>query len=111
MFNCVVALDLTDYRPAGTFLADFHPYFGAGLGAVYSGARDSNLITGSGKGYFESGSEFSLAYQIFTGLEFDLNEYVSLYGEFRWLYNHDLPGGSLGQSDLGLWNAGVKVRY
>jgi len=111
MFNMILALDLADYGEVGTFRSAFHPFVGAGLGGALSGARDSNLMIGADSSEFADGTSFSFSYQFFAGLEYELSDYVSLYGEYRWLYVEDLPGGALSQADMGLWNAGVKVRY
>ncbi len=112
MFNAILALDLSDQeREVGPFMAAFHPYIGVGLGPSYSGARNSKIVTPTSVTNFDASSELSMAYQVFAGIEFDVSEYVSLYGEYRWLYIHDLPGGGLGKGELGLWNVGVKVRY
>ncbi len=111
MFNAVVALDLGDNCPCDSLRARLHPYIGAGIGGAHTGAGDNFLDVGTVSVAFADGSSLSFAAQVFGGLEFDLNECFSIYGEYRWLHIADLPGGALSDSDLGMWNTGLKIRY
>ncbi len=111
MANFILALDLTDYRDDIGFFANLHPYIGGGLGAAYTNA-DSSLVSGTGDGLtLGSSSKISFAYQIFAGLEVDLSDYVSIYGEYRRLWIDNVGGSNFSRSKQDLWNIGFKVQY
>lgn len=105
MLNLILALDLEDSCSPG--LADLHPYLGVGIGGSHTSAGNHSLNGTT----FASGSSFSLATQVLVGVEKDLSDCFSLYGEFRWLDVADLPGGALIESDMGMITTGIKIRY
>ncbi len=111
MVNFILALDLSDYRDDVGFLASLHPYIGGGLGGAYTNA-DSSLLSGSGDGLsLGSSGKISFAYQFLAGLEVDLSDYVSIYGEYRRLWINNVAGSNFSESDRNLWNIGFKVQY
>lgn len=115
MANLTLALDLADYRDdVGPFWAAFHPYIGAGFGGAYTWQRNGkikDLTDGSEISNGNSG-DFTFAYQLFAGVEFDLTDTLSLYAEYKYLVFDDL-GTSSGISDYqhNLFGAGLKMQY
>ncbi len=112
MANAILALDLSDYREDLGFLAAFHPYIGAGVGAAYSNVSNSSLETADGRTLkLADGSKVTFAYQIIAGLEIELSDYFSIYGEYRRLWIDDIAGATFTSGDQNLWGAGFKVQY
>lgn len=114
MANLTLALDLSDYRDdLGPFWASFHPYIGAGVGGAYVWQRNYKLERANGS--IQNGGnsgDFTFAYQLFAGVEFDLTDTLSLYAEYKYLVFDDL-GASTGVSDYqhNLFGAGLKMQY
>lgn len=112
MANVLLALDLTDYRDELGFLASFHPYIGVGAGAAYTNVSSGSITTAEGRTLsLGDGAKVTLAYQLIAGLEIDLSDYFSIYGEYRRLWIDDIAGSSLTSGDQNLWGLGFKVQY
>ncbi len=113
MANVVLALDLGQgQEEVGSFASALHPYVGAGLGVAYASMGSRNIDTPEGKSKsLGDSSDFTFAYQVFAGLELDLGDYVSIYGEYRYLVLQELAGGSVSDFAEDLWGFGVKVKY
>ncbi|MEM7143688.1 MAG: outer membrane beta-barrel protein [Verrucomicrobiota bacterium] len=112
MFNGILALDLDQHRDdVGDFIAALHPYVGAGLGWAYSRQRGGTLTTPTGTSSFPRNSDNSFAWQFFAGLEVDLTERVSVYGEYKYLVLDKAAGDNISDYKLDLWTMGVKVEY
>lgn len=116
--NLVLALDLGAVRDqVGDFLAGFHPYIGVGAGAGYSSleAFEGN-VKGQGDGKnrklrVDGGSKIDFAYQLMAGLEIDLDEDVSIFGEFKHMSLGGAGGGAVSDYQRDLWVFGCKLAY
>ena len=114
--NLVLALDLEPYRDqVGDVLAAFHPYVGAGIGAAYSSLEDFSLKIrdeeGGEKKVDAEGSKIDFAYQVFGGLEIDLSEEFSIYGEYKRMVLEGTGTESITDYERDLWVLGFKVNY
>ena len=59
----------------------------------------------------ENGSKASFGYQIFGGVEVELSEELSLYGEYRYLDLYDLGQGDLQGAALNQFLFGMRLAY
>jgi opacity protein-like surface antigen len=92
MLNGTLTLDLRKYRPRlGKFLPRFRPYVGGGIGGAqlwYRNQRTQSFGDLLGVPTASSASPFSLdefvfASQIFTGIEYRVNDKLGIYTEYR----------------------------
>lgn len=118
--NFVLALDLNAYREqVGDILAGIHPYIGAGIGAAYttmSGSETKARYRGEDGSYsktekFSGGSKLDWAYQFFGGIEFELLEDMSIFGEYKYLALQGTGSELLRNYDRDVWVVGVKLQY
>jgi opacity protein-like surface antigen len=116
--NLVLALDLGSIREeVGDFLAGLHPYIGAGIGASYSSVENfDGKLNGRGsardqKLHVEGGSKFGFAYQLMAGLEVELDDDVSLFGEYKRVSMDQTGASSIRDYETDLWIFGCKLSY
>lgn len=112
MGSAVVSLDLSSQREqVGDFLANFHPYIGVGFGGGY--VSEDNIVSrqdGKTKSR-DNRNQFSLASDWVVGVEFNLSDELSLYGEYKRLYVDDFGGNDVSNAELSLWTIGVRFAY
>lgn len=115
MVNFVLALDLEPYRDQlGDFLVALHPYAGIGAGAAYTTLDEMNvrLVNGEQEERIDVGGEkFDFAYQFIGGLEVDLSDEFSIYGEYKHVVLEGTPSGLISDYQRDLWMLGFKVTY
>lgn len=112
MINLVVALDLGAYRQElGDFAAAIHPYIGVGGGAAYSKTSDFNTRIDGKEVKLDSGSKVGFAYQLITGLEFDLAEDFSIFGEYKRVAISNTGSENIKDYERNLWVFGCKLAY
>jgi opacity protein-like surface antigen len=114
--NLVLALDLAAYREnVGDFWAAFHPYVGIGGGAAYSSLEgfDVRVKTRDGRKKLkvDGGSDFDFAYQLFTGLEFELDSDFSVFGEYKLIGINSTGSDAVRDYERDLWTIGCKFGY
>jgi len=70
----------------------FHPYVGAGVGGAYMHVTSENLVINSAGGQdvlHGQGSDFVFVPQGVAGVEFDIVQTWSIFGEYKYLYYVD----------------------
>lgn len=114
MFNAGITLDLSKYRARiGRVLPRFRPYFGVGAGGTQVWFRNTTLTT-KVPGTLPTSApfsvdEFTLSWQIYGGLEYQVNDKFSIYAEYRTLHHTDLSLISDYSADF--FVAGMRLRY
>ena len=111
--NLVLGLDLEGFAPEGTDerALMIKPYIGAGAGVALTSLQDE-VRRFDGRGARpENGSKASFGYQIFGGVEVELSEELSLYGEYRYLDLYDLGQGDLQGAALNQFLFGMRLAY
>jgi outer membrane autotransporter protein len=113
MANGIVQLDFESLlgEEAG-WLANVKPYVGAGVGYGYgnqnkiaykrSGQRERNLTDGGEAGF---------GYQLIAGIEVELAENFSFYGEYRYMNLYDFGNSDINSVDFNIWALGVRFQY
>jgi opacity protein-like surface antigen len=114
--NVVLALDLAPYRDTvGDILSAIHPYIGAGIGGAYSRFDGMNgkgrTDDGSRKVRVDGGSKFDFAHQIFGGIEIDLDDEFSIFGEYKRITIESTGSDSIRNYERNLWIVGAKIGY
>jgi opacity protein-like surface antigen len=115
MINFVLALDLGIYGDAaGEWAPRIHPYIGAGVGGAYtkldsakSEVRDEERKKNV---HLDGNSGIGLVYQFFGGVEIDLIEDMSLFGEYKRLIHSEI-GDSITDYQRNAWMLGLKFAY
>lgn len=114
MGNGIVQLDLESIlgEEAG-WVGRIKPYVGAGVGFGY-GYQDHIAYKPPGRrerSNLSDGGEASFAYQLLAGVEVELAENFSVYGEYRYLDLYDFGNGDINGVDLSTWIVGVRFQY
>lgn len=114
MANGIIQLDL------GAILGDeagwvgrIKPYIGGGVGYGY-GAQDFIQAKFPGRqkvSRFNDGGETAFSSQLFAGVEIEVMENFSVYGEYRQMNFYDFGNGDLRSLDFGSWLVGVRFQY
>jgi opacity protein-like surface antigen len=89
------------------------PYIGAGLGYGY-GNQKHIAYRAPGKRRerdLEDGGEPSFGYQLFAGVEVELADNFSVFGEYRYMDLYDFGNGDIRAADVSVWMIGVRVQY
>jgi opacity protein-like surface antigen len=114
MLNGSVTLDLRRYRARiGPYLSRIRPYLGYGIGGAQLWFRNTETVTKdptkqASVSVFEM-DEFVFARQFFAGVEYNVNDRFSIYGEYRKLELEDFgPASNFEQES---WMAGLRMRY
>jgi opacity protein-like surface antigen len=121
MVNGSVILDLRKFRPRlGKVPTGFRPYFGGGVGGAQMWFREtqtqtvSEVLTGTPSSAtaefapFDQ-DQFVLAYQVFAGLEYQFNENISAYAEFRRVTFEKFD--IVREMETEVWGGGIHLRY
>jgi opacity protein-like surface antigen len=114
MANGIIQLDLGAIlgEEAG-WVGRIKPYIGGGLGFGY-GAQDFVQVRYPGTKRtrrFDDGGETAFSSQIFAGVEVEVMENFSVYGEYRQMNFYDFGNGDLRSLDFGSWLLGVRFQY
>jgi opacity protein-like surface antigen len=114
MANGVIQLDL------GAILGDeagwvgrIKPYIGGGVGYGY-GAQDFIQVKYPGTNKtrrLNDGGETAFSSQLFAGVEVEVMENFSVYGEYRQINFYDFGNSDLRALDFGSWLVGVRFQY
>ena len=114
MLNGSVTLDLRRYRARiGPYLSNIRPYLGYGIGGAQLWFRNTESVTKDptkqpSVSVFEM-DEFVFARQFFAGVEYNVNDRFSIYGEYRKLELEDFGPASNFETES--WMAGLRMRY
>jgi opacity protein-like surface antigen len=114
--NLVLALDLGGIRDqVGDFVAGLHPYIGIGVGGAYSSVERFETKVRSGGGdekiRVEGGSKIDFAHQLLAGLEIDLDDELSIFGEYKRISLDSTGSKSIRDYERDLWVFGCKFAY
>ncbi len=113
MANGIVQLDLETLlgEDAG-WVGAIKPYVGAGVGFGY-GYQDHIAYKHPGKKekQLDDGGEAGFAYQLIAGVEVELADNFSFYGEYRYLNLYDFGNGDIEGVDFSAWVLGVRFQY
>jgi hypothetical protein len=114
--NFVLALDLGAYRDqVGDFFAALHPYVGIGAGGAYSSLDgfDVSARTNEGKKRVrvDGGSSFDFAHQFLAGLEIELEDDFSIFGEWKRINISNTGSTAVRDYERALWTFGAKFGY
>jgi opacity protein-like surface antigen len=114
MGNLVLALDLDGFSGSiGDFVPRLKPYVGAGAGLAYV-TQNHIRIKRPGKELKkpeDGGGEIGFGYQLFAGLELELAEEFSVYGEYKFVNLYDISSGQVDGAEFSIWSLGMKVQY
>lgn len=114
MLNGSITLDLKRYRARlGPYLSRVRPYLGYGIGGAQLWFRETQTVTkdptkSASVSVFEM-DEFVFAQQFFAGVEYNINDRFSVYGEYRRLDLADFGPASDYRHES--WMAGLRLRY
>lgn len=113
MANGIVQLDLETLlgEDAG-WAGNLKPYVGAGVGYGY-GYQDQIAYKRSGRRerQLDDGGESGFGYQLLAGVEVELADNFSFYGEYRYLNLYDFGNGDIEGVDFSTWVLGVRFQY
>lgn len=115
--NLVLALDLGAIRDqVGEFVAALHPYIGVGVGGAYSSVDPfvAKVRTSEGRNEkirVDGGSKIGFAYQLLAGLEIDLDDELSIFGEYKRMSLEGTGSSSIRDYERDLWVFGCKFAY
>jgi len=113
MGNGIVQIDFETLlgEDAG-WIANVKPYFGAGVGFGY-GYQSQIAYKRAGGREREQGNAggTSFGYQLLAGIEVEMAENFSVYGEYRYLNLYDFGGGEIEGVDFSAWVLGVRFQY
>jgi opacity protein-like surface antigen len=114
MGNGIVQLDLESLlgEEAG-WVTRIKPYVGAGVGFGY-GYQDHIAYKPTGRrerNNQSDGGEASFAYQLLAGVEVELADNFSVYGEYRYLDLYDFGNGDINGVDISTWIIGMRFQY
>jgi len=114
MANGVIQFDLGAMlgEDAG-WVGRIKPYIGGGVGYGY-GAQDFIQVRypGSKKTRrFDDGGETAFSSQLFAGVEVEVMENFSVYGEYRQMNFYDFGNSDIRALDFGSWLLGVRFQY
>ena len=113
MGNGIVQFDLGAMlgEEAG-WLANVKPYVGAGVGFGY-GYQNQIAYKAPGRRtrQLDDGGEAGFAYQLIAGVEVDLADNFSVYGEYRYLNLYDFGNSDIASVDFSAWVLGVRFQY
>jgi opacity protein-like surface antigen len=114
--NLVLALDLGAIRDrVGEFVAGLHPYIGIGVGGAYGNVQPFQAkVTTDGedeKIRVEGGSKIDFAHQLLAGLEIDLDDELSIFGEYKRISLDSTGSKSIRDYERDLWVFGCKFAY
>lgn len=114
MANGIIQLDL------GAILGDdagwvgrIKPYIGGGVGYGY-GTQDFIEVRYPGKkrtSRIDDGGETAFSSQLFAGVEVEVMENFSVYGEYRQMNFYDFGNSDVRSLDFGSWLLGVRFQY
>jgi opacity protein-like surface antigen len=57
------------------------------------------------------GGEAGFAYQLLAGVEVEVAENFSVYGEYRYLDLYDFGNGDINGADISTWIVGLRFQY
>ncbi len=114
--NGHIALDLYRYRARlGNWVTRLRPYIGGGLGGAQLWFRNTTTTTLDGVSMAGttpfSTDEFVFAYNYFAGIEYAVNEKVSIYAEYRHLGLEDFDSKTVQDFETSSWVGGVRIHY
>jgi opacity protein-like surface antigen len=111
--NFVVGLDLDGFAPEGTdeLALRIKPYLGVGAGVALTSFQDEVRSINQRTARPENGSKASFGYQVFGGVEVELSEELSLYGEYKYMDLYDLGEGDLRAAALNQFLFGMRLSY
>lgn len=113
MANGIVQLDLGSLlgEEAG-WVGRIKPYAGAGVGFGYG---DQNDITfkpsGRRERTLDEGGETGFAYQLHAGVEVEVSDGFSVYGEYRYMDLYDFGNSDITGADISTWIIGLRFEY
>lgn len=113
MGNGIVQLDLESLlgEEAG-WIANVKPYVGAGVGFGYGYQNQiAYKRPGRREKQLDDGGEAGFAYQLIAGVEVELADNFSVYGEYRYLDLYDFGNGDIKGIDFSTWVLGVRFQY
>jgi outer membrane autotransporter protein len=113
MANGIVQIDFESLlgEDAG-WITRIKPYFGAGVGFGY-GYQNQVAYKRAGERERELGNagSSSFGYQLLAGVEVEMAENFSVYGEYRYLNLYDFGAGEIEGVDFSAWVLGVRFQY
>jgi outer membrane autotransporter protein len=114
MANGIVQLDMESIlgEDAG-WVGRIKPYLGAGVGYGY-GSQDDIAYKRNGereRSNLSDGGESGFAYQLLAGVEVELADNFSVYGEYRYLDLYDFGNGDINGAEVSSWLVGVRFLY
>ena len=114
LLNGSITLDLRRYRARlGRWVTGFRPYFGGGIGGAQLWFRNTVTSTKNPDSVASvapfSVDEFVLAYQMFGGIEYAVNERVAFYAEYRTTTLESF--GEVMDFETSSWIGGIRIRY
>ncbi len=110
-----ITLDLSRYRARlGRWATGFRPYFGMGIGGAQLWFRNT-VNTTKNPDSLPTAAPFSMdafvgAQQVFGGLEYNVNEKLSAYAEYREL-SFATFSDEVADFSTSSWVVGVRIRY
>lgn len=113
MTNGIIQFDLESIiGPDAGWIGAIKPYIGAGVGVGY-GYQNNAAYQASGRSEKSQndGGEAGFAYQLLAGVEVELAENFSVYGEYRYLDLYDFGNGDIGGVDFSAFVLGARFQY
>lgn len=114
MANGIVQLDLESILgdDAG-WIGRIKPYVGAGVGYGY-GYQNQIAYKRTGqreRSNLSDGGESGFAYQLLAGVEVELAENFSVFGEYRYMDLYDFGNGDIKGAEVSSWLLGMRFQY
>ncbi len=113
MVNGIVELDLGSIlgEEAG-WMGRVKPYVGAGVGLGY-GDQDKIAYKPSGRRErtLDGGGDTGFAYQLMGGVEVEVSDTFSVYGEYRYMDLQGFGSGDITGAEISTWVLGMKFQY
>jgi opacity protein-like surface antigen len=113
MANGIVQLDLGSLlgEEAG-WIGRIKPYVGAGFGLGYGDQDDISFKpTGKRERTLSEGGEIGFAYQLLAGVEVEVTDSFSVYGEYRYMDLYDFGNSDITGAEISSWIVGLRFQY
>jgi opacity protein-like surface antigen len=113
MANGMVQLDLGSIlgEDAG-WVGRIKPYLGAGLGFGYGDQDDiAYKAPGRRERTLGGGGDTGLAYQLLGGVEVEVSDTFSVYGEYRYMDLYDFGNDDITGAEISTWVVGMRFQY
>ena len=113
MANGIVQIDLGSLmgEDAG-WVGRIKPYAGAGVGFGYGDQNDTTFKpSGKRERNLSEGGETGFAYQLLAGVEVEVTDSFSVYGEYRYMDLYDFGNSDITGADISTWVLGLRFQY